>query len=218
MADHVYMLAKALEERGDLDPILVLRIGREAYLIDGHHRLAAYRGKGRKDIPVCYFKGTVRAAVLAAGEANSKAVQPMTRAECADYAWRLTLIGGYSKAATATAASVSERLVANMRTAKKTLGEQAAGHKHWWRAREAALGKEQREMTDKERDEWKEALAEEYAERLRKTFSNKLVMNPEVAAMAFGIHFGEHLQELLYELSSVRDRFCPEDDDYNTDF
>ena len=195
-----------------LDPILVLLIGRQAFLIDGHHRIAAYRKQGSEDIPVRYFEGSVRDAVLAAGEANSKAVQPMTRSECANYAWRLTCIGGYSKAATAKAASVSERLVATMRATKKTLGEQAANYEDWWQASKAARGKEQRSMTDEEIDEWKEAQAQEYAERLRKTFSGKLITNPEVAARAIEIHFGEHLQELLNELGPY------EEEDVEPDF
>jgi hypothetical protein len=43
---HVQELARAVRNVGDLDPLLVMRIGRYPTLIDGHHRLSAYQVPG----------------------------------------------------------------------------------------------------------------------------------------------------------------------------
>ena len=39
---HILELARAIKNCGLLDPVLVMQIGPDAYLIDGHHRLLAY--------------------------------------------------------------------------------------------------------------------------------------------------------------------------------
>jgi ParB/Sulfiredoxin domain len=68
---HVQELARAIKSSRLLDPMLVMQIGQDAYLIDGHHRLLAYELAGvRSLVPVEYFQGTIEEAVLAGGRAN----------------------------------------------------------------------------------------------------------------------------------------------------
>lgn len=67
-------LKRGLEVSKELEPVLVAWIGPEAYLIDGHHRMQAYKlARWAEPVPLASFTGSVDAAVLAAGEANKGA-------------------------------------------------------------------------------------------------------------------------------------------------
>ena len=89
---HVADLRRALRNGGELDPVLVFAAGRWFYLIDGHHRLQAYRREDKRDIPVEAFEGTPEEAVLAARKANSRAKLSMTNLERQNAAWQLVLL------------------------------------------------------------------------------------------------------------------------------
>src|SRR5690606_24027143 len=72
-------LAKVLDSGGDLPAVTVLRAGGKTFLVDGHHRLEAYRvHAGRQsagesfEVPVAYFAGTPSDAVFASIIANSR--------------------------------------------------------------------------------------------------------------------------------------------------
>jgi ParB-like chromosome segregation protein Spo0J len=56
---HTKDLADALKGRGELEPLLVLRVGKRVILVDGHHRYTAYWRGGWKDkaVPVRCLKG-----------------------------------------------------------------------------------------------------------------------------------------------------------------
>jgi len=211
---HISDLIRAIENFGELDPITVVQVGQKAVLIDGHHRIEAYRQAGRTtDIPVRYFKGSLEEAVLEAGKANSKAKLPMSSQERQDYAWRLVLLDRHSKAEIARASGVSQSQVANMRKVRKDLGSEAFDYASWWKARERAQGKNL-EVSDNDREQWKEELAERFADQLAKTFSTKLTHHPEVAAMALAAYFGRRLPDVVTELK----HYLPEDgDDYEED-
>lgn len=199
--NHVHDLTRVVKSGRMFDPLEVIQVGGTAYLVDGHHRREAYKlGKVTQPIPVAYFSGSVEEAVLQAGRANSKAKQPMTNTERMDFAWRLVRMGGYTRKQVAEAAGVSVRQVATMRDALKALGADAFDHASWWSAREAAAGRSGSDLTDDEREERLEAQASDYASRLRKEFSGKLIANPELAARALSIYFGRKLPEVFREL------------------
>jgi ParB-like chromosome segregation protein Spo0J len=110
---HISELLRAIRTRGEVEPLTVIQVGDKAVLIDGHHRLVAYGlAKATSAIPVRYFEGTLEEAVLEAGRANSKAKLPMTNRDRQNYAWRLVLIGTYSKKEIKDAAAVSDGQVA----------------------------------------------------------------------------------------------------------
>lgn len=213
---HIGELEKGLRISGDLDPILVKWIGAKAHLIDGHHRLEAYRRNGDgRPIPVRAFEGTVQDAVLEAGRANSRAKLPMSPRERQSYAWRLVLLGGYTKQKTAEAAGISERQVAIMREVKKKLGADAFECRDWWRAKQMADGIAASSRTEEEEEAWLEQQAEQFADRLAKTFSTKLAASPELAARALAIYFGRNLGRVVAELQEL----VPErEDDPEADF
>ncbi len=199
---HISDLVRAIQNAGEVDPVTVMQIGQRVILIDGHHRIEAYQQAGRtSDIPVRYFGGTLEEAVLEAGQANSKAKLPMTSQERHDYAWRLVLLGKHSKADIARASGISSSSVANMRRVRKELGDHAVEYRSWWQARERAQGAGN-EVLDEDREQWKEELAERFADQLARSFSTKLAHHPEVAAMALAAYFGRRLPEVVMELNS----------------
>jgi len=213
---HISELVRAIKATGSLDPITVLQAGEEAVLVDGHHRVEAYkRAKRTADIPVRYFDGTPEEAVLESGEANSKAKLPMVTRERMNFAWRLVVMKAYSKEQIANAAGVSTSQVATMRKVLKKLGDGAAAHRSWLLARGAAEG-EDVEMSDDEREEWKKEQADRWADRLQKEFGNKLSSNPEITAMALATYFGRRLPAIVGELRGHVDEF--EEGDEEADF
>lgn len=198
---HIALLAKAIQSRGSVEPILVLQAGDEAVVIDGHHRRAAYaKAKVRDGIPVTYFDGTVDEALAEAGRANSRTKLPMTNSERLNFAWRLVLMGAHSKATIVDSASVSNGTVGNMRKVKEALGDAASGHDNWWRAQRAAKGMPSYDESEDEREERLEALAQGYADKLSRALGAKLRNNTEIAARALAIHFGRRLGPLLKDL------------------
>lgn len=197
---HVQELARALKLHGDLEPVLVTTIGSEVVLIDGHHRLAAYRQEKAPSIPVRHFAGTVAEAVLEAGKANSRAKLPMTTQERQNYAWRLVLMGEFSRKQIVEAAAVADGQVSNMRRVAKALGLEASTCPTWAAAQRLAKGRSIDPMSDGEREAWLEVQANQYADRLAKTFSTKLAGHPEIAARAFSIYFGRQLRPLARAL------------------
>ena len=217
---HVGSLMKAIEDQGALDPLLVMQIGAEVFVIDGHHRLAAYRRKKfAHPIPVQWFEGSIPDAVIAAGEANTKAKLPMDSVERGNYAWRLVQSGRYSIKRTAKAAGVSPRLVCNMRDVQKRLGEEVGVYRHWWAAREAAEGRTGRPLSDDEREARVDEMAEVYAERMFKTFGTKLSANLPISARALKRYHGNRTRGLVHQLKTLTEWELDEfSDDVNSDF
>ncbi|OAN45413.1 hypothetical protein A6A04_20905 [Paramagnetospirillum marisnigri] len=217
--NHLHELIREAKNGTIFDPLVVIQIGGTAYLVDGHHRREAYlNAKVTQPVPVVYFAGSVEEAVLEAGRANSKIKQPMTKSECQDFAWRLVRLGEYKRKQVAEAARVSLRQVSNMKDVLKTLGEEAFEHKSWRKALQAASGRESLSFdSDDEREEWLEARASDYARRMRKELTGKLIRNPELAARTLNIYFGRKLPEVFRELR----QYVPEghgQGDENDDF
>jgi hypothetical protein len=121
---HAAKLASLLKDVDiDLEPITVLKVGRRTILIDGHHRLEAYRSQRRKDIPVKWFIGSPKEALLEAGRENSKIRLSMTAGERGEWAWELVCTGLYSISLIVAGSGVSKRQVSNMRKARKRFQE-----------------------------------------------------------------------------------------------
>lgn len=215
---HIQELKRSLSTTGELEPVLVAWFGPEPYLIDGHHRIYAYQqARWSAPIAIRHFGGSVEEAVLEAGRANTRAKLPMNHAERMSYAWRLVLMGtAYSKKRIVEVSNISDGQVAVMRRVAKKLGAEAFDYQEWWQAQRAWKGKGAQILDDEERASMLEALAEDYAARLAKEFSAKLVRNPEVAAMAFARHFGRNLPELVEQLQGYVDEVVPNEG--NPDF
>lgn len=134
-AKHVADLAEIIRgTEGDLEPLLLIELGEEAVIINGHHREAAYRAVyGETDpahpVPVRWFSGDpIQALTRATGE-NSKTCLVMTREQRKDAATRLAGMVGtnLSKAELAKATGLSTSTIAEIRAGLKKVQELATG-------------------------------------------------------------------------------------------
>ncbi|SPB16095.1 hypothetical protein NOV72_03295 [Caballeronia novacaledonica] len=72
--NHVKVLTERLQKEGKLDPILVLPISYNRFVvIDGTHRRAAYQRAGKQTVLVAVYGGTPSEALMGAGMENYKA-------------------------------------------------------------------------------------------------------------------------------------------------
>lgn len=198
----------------ELQPLLVLQVGEATILVDGHHRLEAYkRTENAPLVPVRYFKGTASEALLEAVRSNAMASIQMDGPQRQNCAWRLVLTHLYSKSQIVRASGVSVGQVGNMRVAARELGENAMEMPTWSQAQRAWKGKSQVEMTDDERDLWVQQQGERGADGLRKQFGMWFAKKPEIAAMALALYFGRTLPEVYREL---RDHLSEEDTNFGS--
>ena len=210
--EHLKVLFKVLKDGRELDPILVWWSGVRWYVVDGHHRLLAYRHSKRSVIPVVVIEGSLEEMVTRAAMENSKDQLKMTLDDKCSMAWRLVVMTKQSKASISRACGVSDRTVGYMRKAKKQIEEQghgeAMGNLRWWQVKKLLDGGD-KEFTDP--DEKLHADIEKLLKRIRKSFSGSLSKVPEVLAGALlrydnGLplalinspQWGEHILCLMY--------------------
>jgi hypothetical protein len=125
--NHIYTLAKAISNsERPLDRLLVFPVGKCFYVIDGHHRLAAYDTAGwTKGIPVEVFTGTLTEARVRALACNVKDKLAMTAQAKSEAAWSITKenLGALKALQVVELTGVSLRQVRYMRQAWKELNE-----------------------------------------------------------------------------------------------
>ncbi len=117
VADHrqVHDLRRALSS-GPLDPVMVYRAGGKNYLVDGHHRIAAYRAQGGDPlVSVKWVRGSLDEAITASVAENSKTYLNLGQGDRLAACWRLVRLGTMTKAAIQRAAGVSESTVSRQR-------------------------------------------------------------------------------------------------------
>ena len=101
----------------------MLRRGGQVFLIDGRHRVAAYAASGRaKSIPVVYFEGSPREAVIEAWTVNSKPILTLDNQQRQDGGWELVKLGSFTSKEIERAVGISKAQVTIMRRAFRTLG------------------------------------------------------------------------------------------------
>ena len=76
---HMRELRRVLQMGRDLEPVDVIQLADQLYLVEGHHRLAVYAALGRPTVPVKPFTGTLEAAWLKSLDANVRDKLPLTR-------------------------------------------------------------------------------------------------------------------------------------------
>jgi len=186
-AAHVRTLAQALREtRRPLEPLLVIPVGNNFVVVDGHHRLAAYRAVGWKSpVPVEVFTGTVDEAHHRALAENARDKLKLSKPEKQEAAWRLVMEGKLSKREIVQLAGVSYGQVGTMRAVLEKLKsrEVDAGRLSWRRARMKAQAGEP--VGDIDPDAWMEAKAQKIVDALLKAnIGQGLSKEPEVTALA----------------------------------
>ncbi len=164
---HADKLALHLRDpEADLDPITVLHVNGQNIVIDGHHRLKAYKKVKTKNVPVRYYPKSPVEALVEAGRDNVKDRLQMSPAEKSQRAWDLVRSGvELTGKQIQQASGRSARLVASMRQKLKEC--QKAGKdvpERWaevWRGDEEWGSWEREDVT---------AQVMEWAERLRQNF------------------------------------------------
>lgn len=197
---HVVDLMKVLSIHKTIDPIKVWRCGHAVIVIDGHHRLEAYRRWNRKaPVPVSFFRGNVEQAIEFAEAANNKAKLSLTLRERTNYAWKLVVnaekLGNPSKVQIIKRSNIGKGTVDNMRKVFKGLGPRAAQFTEW----KEALEEWQRTNTGEAREideAWLEAQAMAIVDRLGATYGKTLAKRPEVTAKAFSHLLGRKAPEI----------------------
>ncbi|MEE2953030.1 MAG: ParB N-terminal domain-containing protein [Pseudomonadota bacterium] len=169
--DHVQALVHQLDtmpaDARRLEPITLYAVGRRFYVVDGHHRRAAYEEAGITDgVPVRHLEGTLEEAIHAALEMNSRAHLGMTNAERNEAAWRLVCIGELKRPRITVAAIVQ---------ASRLKGRSVEKMRALWRRLQARFG-EDCDITGERRpavfDSYKEALEADRGER--KEFTDEM--------------------------------------------
>jgi hypothetical protein len=206
--NHIDELTKTLSRGGtvEFEPLIVWWTGRRCVLVDGHHRLAAYRqysetargiergGVAKITVPVVCLTGTLGIAIAASLKGNSRDKLPMSQGEKLQGAWRVVCLGddGLSKLDIATMSGCSTTSIGRMRKARLELindGGMKPGHVAgltWEVAMRRVKGDV--EGPDYGDDAVLEARAHEMAMRLSNTFKDTLTKAPEVFARALQIH------------------------------
>lgn len=204
---HVNDLRTALRNAGDLTAILVMPIDDHAVVIDGHHRLEAYRMEDRSTIPVEFFVGPVRDALLRSGLENGKVTLPLSLEQRGNFAWRLVQLRNTDEAATwiysrrdiSVSAGVSEGTVANMRRAVHKLGDDASTYTTWRSAQEAVAGLELPELKPFGEEEL-ENRAQMVADRLARSLGTKRAQHHEIMARGLTKFLGRNTPDVIMEM------------------
>ena len=190
---------KQAVERGstpDLDPVVVWWSGKRWIVIDGHHRIAAYRRAARdvETIPVQVFEGGLDDARLEAVRLNQKNKLVMRQSERLEAAWRLVCTSDLSKKRIALSCGVAARTVATMRRRGNDVIEAKPGKwswrdlagERWENVRAPGFLSEDRD-TDFDPDMAVRKRAEGYARKLMKHFGRKPNDDPEGFALALAL-------------------------------
>jgi ParB/Sulfiredoxin domain len=224
---HVKKLERRMQYKGELEPIVVIRLGEAWVCQDGHHRLAAYKKKGWKKPLKCErFKGgSVREAADASVSNNDIVKLEMRTEDKYENAWKRELTGGWSKSQLVTTCGVGERTVSEMRRAKRAYygdddfsirfraalktnsGDRDLSEHSWWAVKQALNGTEKREFD-------LEAAALTLAKYMRSRIEDRLSRNPKVTARAIEIYDPELCQRLMAAFWDLGIRAPADDKDH----
>jgi hypothetical protein len=208
---YVKKLAGEIETAGELDPILVIRLGEAWVCVDGHHRVRAYqRAEWEGTIKCEWFGGSVREAVDEGMRRNRTVKLEVHRADRQEQAWKRVLLGWGSKSEIVRLCGVSDGIVALMRRVKALANDHTEDgeafqrrlgapitEKSWSLARLAYEGAEQKKIGIEER-------AGRLARNIRSRLEDRLSEDPEVTARALAIYDPELPGPLTMVLLATR--------------
>lgn len=129
-AKHIEAMANIVREGGSLDPLAIMAFGSRCVLIDGHHRLEAYKRANRAhDMPVKVYdteeagEERVTRAIALSMALNAKDKLAMSPEDKSDAAWRMVIRVGdaMSKRHLVSVSAVKERTIGYMRAVAKAL-------------------------------------------------------------------------------------------------
>ncbi|SEO28146.1 ParB-like nuclease domain-containing protein [Pseudorhodobacter antarcticus] len=215
---HVHELARALRISGDLDPIKVWEEPetKRLVILDGRHRVAAYRLCQMDSIPARVVEGNRKAARIEAARDNSKTSFPWTTSECTQYAWGLVIEGAGSKAQITAATRVTRETIRKMR---RRLDEITASGKtptgNWWSDRN---DKQLQGAPEEDTDAAKQARIEKIRDllnavetRFKNEFAKRATM--EELGLALRWHLGQARFKAMYSGGHLAD-----EDEFSANF
>lgn len=195
-ADHVDNLLEAIKSspHHTLDPIVVWWSGKCFRVIDGHHRLEAYRRAAKQPklkvpaIPVIVFEGTLERAIAEAIKGNAKDKLAMTREDKLNAAWRMSIDGGVSRkdvwkytGASTGSVSAMRRKLSELQKIYPTSWRDVAMSQTWLEIRAG----DRTSLTEYD-DEWERKMIKAGILAIRKDFPRgKLLKNPMMAYRIF---------------------------------
>ncbi len=177
--EHIQKLVEAIfnEPSHTLDPITVWWSGEKWRVIDGAHRLIAYRrvkSKGKLKnsmIPVKVFIGNLYQAIEESVKLNSKDKLQMTKGDKANSAWRMTVLEKHSKNQIHVICKVGKSTVARMRNVLVKFKEKF--HEKYFDEALSSTWEDAQRFDQEEvtRDEsWEDKLAMNWSRRLAREF------------------------------------------------
>ncbi len=235
---HVNNLKTRITRKGELDPVLVVKLatinpytgeidGDEWVVVDGHHRLEAYRkAKHTEPIRCQWFPGSVREAMDASVHRNEKVHLPIDQGDKAEAAWTRTLLDwngtGWrsSKVQVVTLTGSSDGTVATMRRTLKQHHSYATGMERdrnaigerlytvlgpdlskypWSKVNTVRLDLSAKQETVKD-------AAAKLSRQLNSRMANLHSMDPEVTAEALWLFDRENCPQLVSALQAVIER------------
>lgn len=217
---HVKKLAQRIATKGELDPPLVVKLGRNWVCVDGHHRIAAYTAQpGRRftKITCKWFAGSVREAVDESVKRNDITKLEMSRGDRYEAAWQRVVLGIGSKRDIMRLTHVSEGLIAEMRRVAKAHARNNEFGKAF-RAKmpvleEATWSAARSTYRNETPTEWDvREQAALLAHKLRDRMADKLSDNKQVTAMALALYDPELPKPLAAYLKNVERLLQSEDE------
>jgi ParB-like chromosome segregation protein Spo0J len=217
---HVARLARVARSGTELDPVKVVAFAREWYLVDGHHRLEAYKeAEWSGPIPVevrhSELTGDARIswAIQESVEDNKKNRLAMSDVDKMDAAWGCVVRDDdMSIRETAIACEVSERSVATMRNAAKVLKDADVNLERVisWQQAKLELRYLDNDAEDARGDfDFEEKKRREAAKRLKGAMQMKL--RPRLLAEVLESYSPGIVDEMAYALKIVREQDGGED-------
>jgi hypothetical protein len=210
---HVERLARRIGNVGELDPILVVKLGNTWVCVDGHHRLRAYRkeGWGDRQIKCEWFSGSIEEAVSEGMRRNSMLKLEVPLADRQEEAWKRTLAERWTKEQLVKDCGVAEGTIAFMRRVirryrdaedqsewakefRKQVGR--LNETSWSIAKLAFANVEPRVRSTRE-------AAASLAKSLAGRHTDKLSRSPEVTALALQIYDRDLLEPLRDEITKL---------------
>ena len=218
---HVTKLVKRIATKGELEPPLVVKLGKHWVCVDGHHRIAAYVKHHGKDwqgkIRCQWFAGSIHEAVDEAVKRNDIVKLEMRRGDKYEAAWQRVVLDWGSKREIREVTGVSDRLIGNMRAvvaaykASDVMGRtlrsklRSLRNVTWSEGRNAYLNLSP--------DKWdhREAAAK-LAKEIKRRMHGKLSENKIVTALALAIYDPDLPGPLAAELRNIQTEMEDEDE------
>jgi hypothetical protein len=212
---HVTKLKRVIEIKGEIEPILVVKLGAQWVCVDGHHRVAAYQKLKCKEIKGEWFAGSLREAVDESYKRNEIAKLEIAREDKYEEAWRRVLLGGGSKAQISKFCGVGGTLVAFMRRVKRRWEKGSDDFAKQFRSRlsgrldEASWSTARMIWLNTESKDTERDLAVKLARNMKTRLTDTLSRDPATTADALALYDRELPGPLMVALAERLDPKLP---------